>query len=157
MIEDIRNAAIAVTLKVFETMFFIPLELQDRKQEEGHPPLESPPSYLRGEITFQGKWSGKIGLYLPAELAKTMAANFMGSEEDEVSESKAIDMVSESCNVLCGNLLSQMDKKISHTLRIPQTRPISLLEMEEDISPGEIAIDFNAEDHPVKLVIQLES
>ena len=34
MVEDIRNAAIAVALKVFETMFFIPLEPQERKQEK---------------------------------------------------------------------------------------------------------------------------
>ena len=156
MIEDIRNAAIVVTLKVFETMFFIPLEPQDRNQEEGHPPLESPPSYLRGEITFQGKWSGKIGLCLPAELAKTMAASFMGLEEDDVSESKATDMVSELCNVLCGNLLSQMDKKAVHTLMIPQTQPISLEEMKEDIPHGGIVMDFDAEGHWVKLVIQLE-
>jgi CheY-specific phosphatase CheX len=156
MREEIRHAAIAVTLEVFGTMFFLPLDPCDPMSKENLAPLNDAPAFLKGEIEFQGKWSGKVKVYLPLELGRIMTENLMGSEEDEISESKTLDMVSELCNVLCGNLLSHMDKKAPHTLRIPQSQLLSLEEIEEDISHGGIAIDFDAEGRWFRLVIQLD-
>jgi CheY-specific phosphatase CheX len=137
-------------------MFFLPLDPRGREAKEELFPLNDVPPCLRGQIEFQGKWSGKVNVYLPLELGRTMTENLMGSEGDEISESRTIDMVSELCNVLCGNLLSQMDKKAPHSLMVPKTSPISIEEMKEDFSHGGIAIDFDAETHWVRLLIQLD-
>ena len=65
MAEDIRHSAIAVTMKVFETMFFISLTPQGREPKEDSSSFDAPASFLRGEIEFRGKWSGKLRAYLP--------------------------------------------------------------------------------------------
>jgi len=156
MSEDLRHTAIAVTLKAFETMFFLPLEPQPPEWKADPVFLSAAPDFLRGEIAFQGKWSGKVKLYLPLELGKMLTKNWMGSEEDEISQSNTIDTVSELCNVLCGNLLSHLDRKSPHTLMIPQSKAISIEEMKEDISPGATTIDFDAESQWVRLMIQLD-
>ena len=105
MFEDIRQAARTVISKVFETMFFISVDSYDDDRREE--PLKFSSPILRGEIGFKGKYSGKLVLYLSSELAKMMAINFMGLEDNEVPESQRMDVVSELCNVICGNLFSQ--------------------------------------------------
>jgi CheY-specific phosphatase CheX len=150
--EEIRKRAISVALKVFETMFYIPLELQ----EEGMPCLPTASVY-RAEIGFRGKQSGKMRLYLPSDLARTMALNFMGLEEEEVTEAQAMDVTGEVCNMVCGNLFSELDKKTVWDLTMPQTLPVSYDEMVVGDPGAEIMVDFNAEGYAIKLNMEIEN
>ncbi len=155
MIEEIRSTAISVTSKVFETMFFIPVGIQGESGEE-ELPLSKSSVLFRGVIEFRGKYSGQLRLYLPSELATMMASNFMGLEEGGASESQTIDMVNELCNMVCGNLFSQLDRKAVWNLTLPRTQSISYKAMEGEIaSESVIALDLIAEGFGVKLVIQL--
>ena len=111
MIEKLETEAIAVTRQVFETMFFLPVACQEDRDDsfgEGPPPPFS--AYFQGEVGFQGRHSGKLVISIPVELARTMASNFLGLEEAFASEAQAMDMVSEVCNMICGNLFSRLDK-----------------------------------------------
>jgi CheY-specific phosphatase CheX len=157
MIEEIRSTAISVTSTVFETMFFIPLVIRGEDGEE-ESPLSKSSVLFRGEIGFNGKVSGKLRLYLPTELAKMMVNNFMGLEEGTVLESQTMDMVNELCNMVCGNLFSQLDKKTIWDLTLPRTCSISYETMEKEMAmESSIAVGFNADGYGVRLAIQLET
>lgn len=157
MFEDIRNIAVSVTSHIFETMFFTFLEPQSGERGEEQSDSKSSAVFLRSEIGFEGKYSGKLQLSVPIELAKTMASNFIGLEEEETSESQASDMVNELCNMICGNLCSQIDKKTVWDLTIPSTQPVPRQEINNGLNGPGITIDFDAEDQRVKLSIRFNS
>jgi CheY-specific phosphatase CheX len=154
--EDIQNIAASVTTHIFETMFFTFLEPQGEEPNKDPSSVKNTMPFLRGEIEFEGKYSGRLKLYLPMELAKIMALNFMGSEGD-VSDPQAMDMVNELCNMVCGNLFAQLDKKTVFNLGIPQTHIISNKEMEKDVHTPGIKINFDTEGYPIKLNIEIDS
>lgn len=153
MFEHIRNAAISVASNIFETMFFTFLEVE----EDNNRSTDFKPSsvFLRGEIEFEGKHTGRLILYLPVELAQTMASNFMGLEEEKASESQAVDVVNELCNMICGNLFSMLDRKTVWNLTIPRTQQVSTQKMDNDMNTSGIMIHFDAGGHPVQLNLQL--
>jgi len=155
--DEIEKKAISVTGQVFETMFFTPVSVQGKESEDLDGPIKTYSAFLRGEIGFDGKHSGTLILSVPVELAKTMASNFIGLEEESASDSQAIDMVNELCNMICGNLFSQLDRKTVWNLTVPQTREVSGQAMGTDDGDQTRTICFNAEGYPVQLQIQLAS
>lgn len=169
MFDDIREKAISLVSNIFETMFFIFLELQENGEEpkgrpegmgknpDGQPCDGSPLNFLRSEIEFQGKIQGRIRLYIPYQLARTMAGNFMGLEEEEVSESQTMDMAGEVTNMISGNLFSLLDKKAGCRLTMPQTAAISDSEIAAASGNAGITINFDAEGQRIKLHLQFES
>lgn len=157
MFEDIQNIATSVTIHIFETMFFTFLEPQREEPGQDQSVLRNPLSFLKGGISFEGKYSGRLKFYLPLKLAKTMTSNFMGLEEEDASDSQAMDMVNELCNMVCGNLFAQLDKKTVWNLGIPQTYLISNEEMVKETQAPGIKIDFDTEGCPIKLNIQINS
>ncbi|MBM4340032.1 MAG: chemotaxis protein CheX [Deltaproteobacteria bacterium] len=157
MMDEIEKKAISVTGQVFETMFFTPVAVQEKENEDFYGPIKTYSAFLRGEIGFDGTRSGTLILSVPVDLAKTMASNFMGLEEESASDSQAIDMVNELCNMICGNLFSQLDKKTVWHLTVPQTREISGQAMGTDGGDRTLTVHFNAEGYPVQLQIQLAS
>lgn len=156
MCEEIQYVAVSVMTHIFETMFFIFLEPEG---ENGKSSFFWKPSQplLKGEIGFRGNYSGRLKFYLPLGLAKTMASYFMGVRSEEVSDFQAVDTVNELCNMVCGNLFSQMDKKSVWDLAIPQTHQISNEEWERDMKGSNIKMDFDAEGQPIRLIIQIDS
>jgi len=156
MLENLRQTVISVVSNVFETMFFLTLELQEEGWAEGMSSLTSSSTFFRGEIGFHGRQSGRLRLYLPSELAKAMATNFLGLEEGTATESQTQDMVSELCNVVCGNLLSQLDRKTVWDLSLPRTLPISSSEIKKEDEGSGIMLSFNTEGDEVRVNIQIE-
>jgi CheY-specific phosphatase CheX len=157
MLEDARHAAISAVRKVFETMFFIFPDLQEGNRGSGPQLFQDAHDSLRGEIGFNGKAAGTLRLYLPFSLAEAMASNFMGCEEEPPSESQVKDTVNEICNMICGNLVSQWDKKTVWNVSLPRTGPISSLEAEKEWKTSEIILDFMAEEQGLRLAVQLET
>ncbi len=154
MFETIREHTIAVTSNIFETMFFIVLEIG-----EDETPLEDimpPATMLRGEIEFEGKHTGRLTLDLPVELAQTMASNFLGLEEEKAPDYQADDMVRELCNMICGNLFSRVDQKTVWNLTIPRTRRMSAMEWNQDMDTPGITIHFTAGGYPVNLHLRID-
>jgi len=166
MYEDIRQAAIAVSSRIFETMFFVFLEPIDPSQED--PPrtgsfVKDPPgplfsaSILRGEIGFTGRYGGTLGVYLPLEMAQSMAKDFLGVDQGEVLLSQILDMVGELSNMICGNLFSTLDSKTIYHLTLPKASKMSGQEMDRAPERTGLVIDFSADDQRLRVVIQLES
>lgn len=157
MINEIEKKTIDVIGQVFETMFFTSVAVQQEGDEEFFASIKSFSAFLRGEIGFDGVRSGTLTLSVPVELAKTMASNFMGLEEETATDSQAMDMVNELCNMVCGNLFSSVDRKTVWNLTIPQTREVFGKTL--DVSNGDrtIAIRLNAEGYPLDLQIKFTS
>jgi len=156
--EEIRPIAISVISKVFETMFFISLTPKEGGLTEEPEFLQAPSSILKGEIGFQGRYKGRLKLYLPSDLARSMACNFMGLGEEEVSESQTSDMVKELCNMICGNLVCELDRKTVWNLTLPVSGPISLQEMEEDNNKGSgTTVEFSDGGQGLRLTVHFEN
>jgi len=168
MPEDIRGAAISVVSKVFETMFYLSVEtLEEGEATEpsgaspvqitGEQEQKSPPRFLRSEIGFQGKNSGKIRLHIPYDLARKLAVNFMGVDDNDLSESQVVDMVGELNNMLAGNLFSLLDKTNGYQLTVPVTVRTMDLGTREGTETSTVTLSFNVEDQRLKLSVQFES
>jgi CheY-specific phosphatase CheX len=158
MVEEVRRAAIAAVTNVLEKMFFVFAEEQREKggREEPAPedkaPSEEPSvKWVWGEIGLQGTTSGEIFLTLPYPLALTLAANFMGAEEKEVSEGELLDAVSELNNMISGNLFSLLNKKGQYSLTRPKTELISGEEKRKRSPDSGLKIYFNADGQKVEL------
>jgi len=150
--DDVRNHAFTTASNVFETMFYLSVELKDELEGGAFSPGDQP--LLRGEIEFQGRYSGKLSLDVPNGLAKAMAVNFLGLEEAEVEETHTLDVVGEVCNMICGNLFSQLDKKSVYRLTSPHTRSLSLEAGREEGRDHSLVIPLNVEGSSVTLTIQ---
>ncbi len=158
MAEEIRRAAVAAVSQVFEKMFFVFAEEQKEKAGREEPdqgrkaPVEEPTAkWVWGEIGLQGATSGEIFLTLPYPLALTLAANFMGAEEKEISEAELLDAVSELNNMISGNLFSLLNKKGQYSLTRPKTELISGEEKRKRSPDSGLKINFNADGQKVEL------
>ena len=94
-------------------------------------------------------------LYLPCDLADIMVQNFLDLDEGETKESQTVDMINELCNMICGNLFFQLDRKSAWNLTLPKTNFVPPQEVEKEPTPESVAIDLVVEElFGVKLVIQ---
>ena len=71
-------------------------------------------------------------LFLPFALARDLATNFLGLEE-EASEMQVIDMTNELTNMICGNLFSRYDRVQGYALTIPEAE---VIRFGESAGPG---------------------
>jgi CheY-specific phosphatase CheX len=156
--EEVRRAAIVAVTNILEKMFFVFAEEQREKARREEPvqenkALSEEPSarWVWGEIGLQGAASGQIFLTLPYPLALTLAANFMGAEEKEVSEAELLDAVSELNNMISGNLFSLLNKKGQYSLTKPKTELISGEEKRKRSPDSGLKIYFNADGQKVEL------
>jgi CheY-specific phosphatase CheX len=145
MFEGWIETAREVVLNIFETMCFIALE--PLAPDRASVPSRRPPcALLRGEIVFQGETSGRLRLYVPSDLAKSMAVNFLGQEDEEISDAHLLDMVCELSNMVGGNLLSRLGRNMDYTLAPPQSRLLSPEEMTKDLRGSDRRVDLETEE-----------
>jgi CheY-specific phosphatase CheX len=152
---ELQEAAVEAISHVFETMFFVFLE--------PYPPDSAPPGpwspnehWLKSSLGFQGKLRGHLRLFLPFPLARDLATNFLGLEE-EASAQEIIDMTKELANMICGNLFSRYDPVNGYALTIPEAE---VIDFRESAGPGPppdwLRLDFLAEERMIRLEIQVE-
>lgn len=122
-----------------------------------HPVTDPARTLYKGEIEFRGSYAGRMGLRLTRELARSMAANFMGSDGDDIPDYQVMDVVGETCNVICGNLFSTLDKAGTHALTMPRTEAMSQGETEDGAAEQQIVLDFTAEGQHVRLDFQFDT
>jgi CheY-specific phosphatase CheX len=95
MIESLK----AATFEVLETMFFLFPENPEDNADLFHGPA------LKAWVPVKGPKNFRIGLMVPLDLAREMAANFLGVEKDEVAQDKMDDVVKETANMVAGSFL----------------------------------------------------
>lgn len=80
---------------------------------------------LAYSLSFVGDISGRFGLHLGRNTARTLAANFLGEADADISDSDISEVVGELANILCGSVMSRVEGEhpfaLSHPLAGSQT------------------------------------
>lgn len=103
--------------EVLETMFFTSLA-----ESEGPAALTAAP-YVCARLSFHGPPSGRLGVRAPLETGRRIAANFLGVEEQELTDGQIDDVICELSNMVCGAVLSRLESKQIFELRHPEIGP----------------------------------
>jgi CheY-specific phosphatase CheX len=105
--------------EVMETMFFLPVQFLNGPAPIGEW-LSVEKKVMEAHIEFEGTRSGRVFLLVPHPALKEMAANFLGLEEQEVSEEHAQDTLKEAINMMTGRMLSTAFREGGCALLIPR-------------------------------------
>jgi CheY-specific phosphatase CheX len=60
------------------------------------------------EITFRGRFSGRLVLTVSGPILPVMAGNMLGEDESEMPRATQLDALGELANVICGNVLPEV-------------------------------------------------
>jgi len=119
-----KNSLLETAMKnsisdVLETMFFLPMDFSDTV--DVHELWNTgKDQILAVKLNFDGPLIGDCILYIPGKLAKSITADFMGKEEEGVSDDQVIGTVKEIINMIVGNTFSRYDSGAAFNLGIPE-------------------------------------
>jgi hypothetical protein len=100
---------------VLETMFFAPvLDVADPAEGVGSMRVSS-------RLHFQGKPCGDFEVDTDAQVARSLAAAFLGIDDSEVTDLQVDEVMAEFCNMTCGNALSSLGRVEYFRLEVPET------------------------------------
>jgi len=77
-------------------------------------------SAVSSRLTFRGDPSGVFEIGITYEAARSLAAGFLGEDEQDLSEGRAGDVVCELANMLCGSVLSRIGSDFTFELSHPE-------------------------------------
>jgi hypothetical protein len=83
-------------------------------------PAAAPAITLSAELNFHGGIPGRFRLRLPLNLARGIAAGFLGRDETEVSDTQAREVAGELANMICGSVLSRLEGEATFNLSHPE-------------------------------------
>ena len=137
----------AATFEVLETMFY----LFPESLEEGEAlPARGP--FLRSWVTIAGPQPLCIGLQVPQSLARKMAANFLGTDEEEISQPEMEDILKETTNMMAGAFLSKMEASGAFKLQTPEAQWVKTDEKPE--KPPVNRLRFDVDDELMELFVK---
>jgi len=119
---DLQASVLSSATDVLESMYFTSV------MGTSEVPL-SGAGWIAG-LEFQGELSGSFTLRMSLDTARLLAANFFGEEESDVTEAAIGDMVGEMANMICGSVLSRMERETHFKLTHP------LAEASSDLMQG---------------------
>jgi chemotaxis protein CheX len=106
---SLKDSMLDSAREVFETMAFMALEEVHEEQEK--PDLED--VTLLGTITFKGSLEGCLGICCGSRCARTIGANMLGTEPDEVmGDDDMNDAIGEIANMVMGALKARIQDEV---------------------------------------------
>jgi CheY-specific phosphatase CheX len=143
---ELDQALSDAAAEVLESMFFTTL-MEDSETSEN-----APARWISARLSFHGKPPGRFGVRIPQETARKIAASFLGLEEDAITGTQVGEVVCELANMLCGSVLSRLEKETRFELSQPE------IEAPEAVCPADATAcrALLLEEGPVKLWLQLE-
>jgi CheY-specific phosphatase CheX len=112
---DLKPFIESAVAEVLESMCFISSEGEATEEA-----AQCPPDWICGELDFAGNLSGRFGVAVPPSTAATIAANFLGEDESELSDEQTMEVICELTNMVSGSLLARLDSKSAFTLSPPR-------------------------------------
>ena len=85
-----------------------------------HPGIPSTPEDYGFGLRFKGDVSGRFGLHLGIGTARTLAANFLAKEVQQLTAGDVDEIVCELANMLCGSVVSRVDGDHGYVLTPPE-------------------------------------
>ena len=99
---------------VLEKMFFV--SILDEPSDAATPPV---PDEIAVRLSFEGKPSGSLMVQLDRSVARSIAADFLGAETGELSDSQVGEVMCELANMICGSVLSRVEGAVTFRLGAP--------------------------------------
>jgi CheY-specific phosphatase CheX len=147
MNESALRKALAESLDdVLEKMFFI--------RCFGEPGNHTPEPAVIAHLNFDGDPPGWLTLRVTAAAARSVAADFLGEDELELSERQIGEVVCELANMVCGSVLSRVESNTAFRLAAPRivasaenlpAAPETAAMHAAEIDNGAISVIFNTE------------
>src|SRR5437764_15417957 len=75
---------------------------------------------LTAHLTFRGEPSGSLTLRISAPAARGIASDFLGVDEEDLSDREVGDVICELANMICGSLLSRVGGEATFRLASPR-------------------------------------
>jgi CheY-specific phosphatase CheX len=100
---------------VLEKMFFI--SILDETPDTVPLPLQEE---MAVRVGFEGKPSGSLTLQLNRVVARSIAGDFLGVEQQELSDSQVGEVTCELANMICGSVLSRVESAVTFRLHAPE-------------------------------------
>ena len=107
-----------------------------------------PAAWLRARVGFRGVVNGSLEVRLPVVLARELGVALTGgSIADGLTDHELGDVAGELANMLCGVLLTRVDRRQAFELRPPQVARVA--DVREGTSGSEPGHFFCLNDRPV--------
>lgn len=142
---EVAESLAAAASDVLETMFFSSVV-------EEVPVSTAPPEAVAARLPFSGARSGSFGVRLTEGAAQVIAAGFLAEEAHEPNREQVAEVVCELANMMCGSVLSRLDRGAHFDLGPPAlVDPAELAAPEAvcrafDIGDGEVAVFLRMDD-----------
>ena len=108
--------------RALEIMFF---EVPDVSNDPQRPAGE----LVASSLNFAGEPPGSFAIVVSAPVAKSLAANFLGAEnEQDITPDQVGDVVGEFSNIVCGSVLTEIEPKAHFDLSAPLVVHVQPLE-----------------------------
>jgi CheY-specific phosphatase CheX len=104
--------------EVLERMFFMPMEFA-APEKSGADPLSDPETII-AKLEFSGSACGTFFLLIPASLALSVTADFLGVTSKGEARKLVAGTVLEMANMLAGSTLSTYDHQVLFDLQTPE-------------------------------------
>lgn len=113
MLDAVVDSLAAAAADVLETMFF--------SSVVGDAPVSDIPAAgtVAVRLPFSGARAGTFAVRLTAEAAQVVAANFLAEEAGEPTAQQVEEVVCELANMMCGSVLSRLDRDAHFDLGQP--------------------------------------
>lgn len=104
---------------VLETMFFLPVDIDGVVRAETLQHWQDG-SIVAARLHFSGPLKGASMFCIPKKTAVYISADFLGTNEQDVTEDQAVATVKEIANMLTGDTFSRFDPQAVFNLAIPE-------------------------------------
>ena len=132
----IHDALQEAVHEVLETMFFV-RELEDGAELSAAPDLAA-------QLNFEGDPGGCLTLILAGHAARAVAADFLGAEEDDLSDLQVEEVACELANMICGSVLSRTESETRFCLSSPHVVAVDQIEFPPKESVHAVGLDRGA-------------
>jgi len=142
--------------EVFEQMAFLEVSEETAFEDAlGNTPADTDRRrshvQIKGTMAFKGRFEGTISVAYSQELARILAANILGLDEDEINVPEDIvDSVREVTNMISGGVLTRLTEQGEPVdLSVPR---VGIIDDESDLIDDDsvIVIEFNTEAEQVR-------
>ena len=91
--------------EIFETMFFMPVEFENKPELEA---VIKASSFMAASISFSGVRTGHFQSIFPVSVLRSIASAFMGVDETKITQNDMAGTISEIINMISGNTLTMV-------------------------------------------------
>ncbi|MBW2680367.1 MAG: chemotaxis protein CheX [Deltaproteobacteria bacterium] len=118
--KDMTTAMKNSISEVLETMFFLSLDFFHNDADIRDLWTMGKDQIVAAKLNFSGPLSGYAIFCIPKKSAVSITADFMGKDEEEISDDQTNGTVKEIINMIIGNTFSRYDPDIVFDLGVPE-------------------------------------